>query len=71
MEMQPSQPKRAKRQPLPPVSNPIPPEDQEEFKYARRTNFVAAPTVGAVEKVKKVGLGSLTSVTTYGINPDV
>jgi hypothetical protein len=71
MEMQPSRPQRAKRKPLPPVSNPLTPEDQEEFKYAKRTSYVAAPTIGAVDKVKKVGLGSLTTVTSYGVQPDV
>lgn len=69
---QPSRPQRVKNKqpPLPPVSKPEPIDDGEN-KYARRTSFIAKPTLGRVIKVETVGLGNLKVETINGIQPDV
>ena len=70
-----SRPHRVKNNPpLPPVSNPLTKEDRKEFsenKYARRTTFIAKPTLGRAIKVETVGLGNLKVETFNGIQPDV
>jgi hypothetical protein len=70
----PSKPQRVKKEPLPPVSNPMTAEDREEFsenKYARRTNLIGKPTIGSPNRVETVGLGNLIVQTAHGIQPDV
>jgi|LakMenEpi03Aug12_release.lakeMendotaPanAssembly.Ray.scaffolds.fasta_scaffold4041895_2 hypothetical protein len=70
----PSKPQRVKKDPLPPVSNPLTQEDREEFnenKYARRTNLIGKSTIGRPNRVESVGLGNLKVQTSYGIQPDV
>lgn len=70
----PSRGRLVKKEPLPPVSNPVPIEDREELtenKYARRTSFIAKPTLGRAVTVERVGLGKLTVQTAHGVQPDV
>jgi hypothetical protein len=67
-----SRPQKVKN---PPVSNPIPPEIQEELatdtnKYARRIKIGRA-TIGNEQRVETVGLGNLEVTTTYGKRTDV
>lgn len=66
----PSRPQRIKNKPLPPVSKPET-LGEEENKYARRTSFIAKPTLGRVIKVETIGLGNLKVETINGIQSDV
>ena len=70
----PSRGRPVKKEPLPPVSNPIPVEDREELtenKYARRTSLIAKPTLGRAVTVERVGLGNLKVITAHGVQPNV
>lgn len=45
---------------------PTPTTEEPEFRYARRTNLVAKPTIGNTVIVTRVGLGNLTVQTAHG-----
>lgn len=69
---QPSRPRKVKHNPPQPeeVSTPVVKEG-EENKYARRTTFIAKPTVGRAITVETVGLGNLKVITAHGTDPNV
>ena len=70
-QVKPSRPTKVKN---PPVSNPIPPDIQQELKdtnkYAQRRR-IGKPTLGAENRVETVGLGNLKVTTVHGERTDV
>lgn len=70
----PSRGQRVKKDPLPPVTDPLKTEDRKDFqdnRYAKRTSLIAKPTIGRAITVETVGLGNLKVITAHGIQPDV
>lgn len=75
MQTKPSRPQRVKNNLPQPVSDPIQEETladaKKENAYARRTHFIAKPTLGRAITVETVGLGNLKVITANGVQSDV